>query len=547
MAGKVYSVGIYARLSVEGSSRKNESVQTQIEIAKEYMKGREDMVLYDCYSDLGKTGTDFEREGFERLMADVKLRRVDCVIVKDFSRFGRNYIEAGNYIQKIFPFLGVRFVSVTDCFDSLVAENDDLGVNLKNLANEMYARDIALKVKSSKRTRRESGSYVGGVPPYGYRAEWICGKKCLLVESETAGVVKWIYDQYEEGRSLREIAAELYAREIHRPTEYHRYNHPCRQPGEALHEWPRTSIKALLTNIVYTGCMEIGGTGVGNDVLRKLKGDESGGSKPEGTESAYEPVKENTHEAIVSGEQFCRIAGRFEERAEKAKGRASCAKREEKDLFDGVLFCGCCGKKLGRRDFVKKSETGGKIRSCSYFCRNSGRIDDFCCETGTVSRDVLTEMVNAVLRQEAALNGILTEELEQENIKGAGERKAEIQKEINAIQKRLKAAERAGSEQYRKYREGIINRETFLEWRAQDAKEAEKERLRLEEERRRIDEVDTEAERQRVLLRELTAFPEKSELDGEWIPTLIQRIDLYPDKRAEITFRFASRGLGTVP
>ena len=196
---------------------------------------------------------------------------------------------------------------------------------------------------------------------------------------------------------------------------------------------------------------------------------------------------------------------------------------------------------------MKKSETGRKIRSCSYFCRNSGRIDDFCCETSTVSRDVLTEMVNAVLRQEAALNGILTEELEQENIKGAGERKAEIQKEINAIQKRLKAAEWAGSEQYRKYREGIINRETFLEWRAQDAKEAEKERLRLEEERRRIDEINTEAERQRVLLRELTAFPEKSELDGEWIPTLIQRIDLYPDKRAEITFRFASRGLGTVP
>ena len=100
MAGRIYSVGIYARLSVEGSDRKNESIQTQIEIAKEYMKRQGDMVLYDCYSDLGKTGTNFAREGFERLMGDVRQRRVDCVVVKDFSRFGRNYIEAGNY----FPF-----------------------------------------------------------------------------------------------------------------------------------------------------------------------------------------------------------------------------------------------------------------------------------------------------------------------------------------------------------------------------------------------------------------------------------------------------------
>ena len=113
--GRIYLVGIYARLSVDGekacgqgNSRKNESIETQIEIAKAYASQQEDMVVVDCYTDIGKTGTNFEREGFERLMRDVRTRRIDCVIVKDLSRFGRNHVETGNYIEKIFPFLGVR-------------------------------------------------------------------------------------------------------------------------------------------------------------------------------------------------------------------------------------------------------------------------------------------------------------------------------------------------------------------------------------------------------------------------------------------------------
>lgn len=552
MARRIYSVGIYARLSVEGSDRKNESIETQIEIAKEYMKGQGDMVLFGCYSDLGKTGTNFEREGFERLMADVRLRRVDCVIVKDFSRFGRNYIETGNYIQKIFPFLGVRFVSVTDCFDSLFADSDDLGVNLKNLANEMYARDIALKVKSSKRAKRESGSYTGGIPPYGCRAEWICGKKCLFAEPSAAAIVKWIFSQYDEGRSLKEIAAGLYAQEVHRPTEYHRYHHLCRQPGEALHEWPRTSLKAILTNMVYAGCVE--------------RTDTDGGEYgPE-----YGTIKENTQEAIVSRELFCRVAKRFEERAEKMKERASdenkafregkvstenkmahektvsCKPLEEKDIFNGLLFCGCCGKKLGRCRLEKRSNSGGIFRNYKYFCRNSNKIDEFCCDTGAISGDILTEMVNAILRKEADLNDILPERLIRDNMKSAEERKAKIQKEMDIIQKKLKAFDWAGSEHYRKYREGIISCEAFLKWKARNEKDAEKARESLEEEKRRICEVDAEAKRQNIMLREMMEFSGKQEPDRELIYALIERIRLYPGRRVEITFRFASQGVTNI-
>ena len=167
---KIYSVGIYARLSVDSSERKNESIETQIEIAKAFVKSQSDMILFDCYSDIGKTGTNFKREGFEHMMHDVRMRKIDCIIVKDLSRFGRNHIETGNYIEKIFPFMGVRFIAVTDNFDSmnLSGQNEIMSINLKNLVNEMYARDIALKVKSSRKAKWAQGSYTGGLPPYGY-------------------------------------------------------------------------------------------------------------------------------------------------------------------------------------------------------------------------------------------------------------------------------------------------------------------------------------------------------------------------------------------
>lgn len=538
---KAYSVGIYARLSIDSHNEKNESIGTQIEIAKSYLERQPDMILFGCYSDLGKTGTNFERDGFSRLMEDVRSRKVNCIIVKDFSRFGRNYIETGNYIQKIFPFLGVRFISVTDDYDSLFAENDDLGINLKNLANEMYARDIALKVKSAKRVKRESGSYVGGVPPYGYRAEWVGAKRCLFPEASAAEVVRWIFSQYDEGRKLKEIVAVLYAQEIHRPTEYRLYHHLQRQPGEMLRQWPRSSIKKILTDVVYTGCVPM--ADVRENAPQQFKDGESEDWR----------IKENTHEAIVSKQQFCRIAGKLEEKAEKRKRQAAHKDRAyyanadfynkpvKKDAFGRVLFCGCCGRKLGRREIVKRPGSGHETGSFVYFCRNSAQIDEFRCDTTDVSEMLLTELVKAALRQEAALNKLTPESFVRENMKCAMDREKQITKKSEAIQRKLKGAEWAGSEQYRQYREGAISREAFLVWREQNRKETEKAGEILRKADGRIGQLRAEAARQSDLLREMTDFSGDIKPDGELVSALIERINLYPDRKVEIIFRFASR------
>ena len=268
---KMYSVGIYARLSVDANERKNESIETQIEIAKTFISRQKDMVIFDCYTDIGKTGTNFEREGFERMMRDVRMRKIDCIIVKDLSRFGRNHIETGNYIEKIFPFMGVRFIAVTDNFDSMnvSGQNETLGVNLKNLVNEMYAKDIAVKVKSSRQAKWEQGSYTGGVAPYGYRAEWTNDKKCLFIEETTSDIVKKIFDLFLSGKNMKEIVIWLYEERIVRPMEYHKTGQIYCPSGGKLQQWSRGTVKMILTNPVYIGCLVQGRT-CGKDYMMRI-------------------------------------------------------------------------------------------------------------------------------------------------------------------------------------------------------------------------------------------------------------------------------------
>ena len=178
---KRYKAGIYARLSSDQDVKKNESVEVQIEIAKKFVEEfnrketGEVIDVAQCYTDLGKTGSNFERAGFLRLLQDIRLGEINCVIVKDLSRFGRNYLEAGNYIEKIFPFLEVRFIAVADGFDTGKEgnENKQMATEIKNLVNDMYAKDFSKKAKQHLKQRREEGSYVGGPPPYGYMADMV--------------------------------------------------------------------------------------------------------------------------------------------------------------------------------------------------------------------------------------------------------------------------------------------------------------------------------------------------------------------------------------
>lgn len=528
---KIYYVGIYARLSVDSGDRKNESIETQVEIIKAFIAQHDDMVVYGVYTDLGKTGTSFEREGFERMMRDVRARKINCIIVKDLSRFGRNHIETGNYIEKIFPFMGVRFIAVTDNFDSMdiSGQNETMSVNLKNLVNEMYARDIAVKVKASKRAKWEQGSYTGGIPPYGYRAEWIDGKKYLFIEEDAAQIVRKIYELFLSGKNMKEIAVWLYDNKVTRPTEYHKTRQVYCMDGEKLLQWPRATVKLILTNPVYMGCLVQGCT-CGKDYIMRSRHD---------IDSGDWSVKEHTHEAIISEELFFEIAGKFEKSSVYCNKDGFSKKIPvEEDIFADVLYCGDCGSKMKRVSAVREFSSKDKVRTYCYKCPKSDRIDSFKCAGKSISLYSLTDIVKEAVRHEFTLSGMCPKDLVEMNNREMETLKEEWNARIDMLGRKLEGITKLGSEQYLKYRMGEMDEGGFKRAKEENDKKA----ASIREESRviagKLRKIDSETARKNHFLRTLMKGSGKGELTAETVRTLFERIEVYPEHRLKVNFTF---------
>lgn len=528
---KTYSAGIYARLSVDSEERKNESVETQIEIAKDFISRQDDMAVYDCYTDLGKTGTDFEREGFERMMRDVRMRRIDCIVVKDLSRFGRNHIETGNYIEKIFPFIGVRFIAVTDDFDSMNRSGQDegLAVNLKNLVNEMYARDIAVKVKSSRKAMWERGSYTGGIAPYGYRAEWTGDKKSLFVEETASEIVKKIFDLFLSGSNMRDIVCWLYENRIVRPSVYHKTGRIYCEGDEGLEQWSKATVKMILTNPVYMGCL-VQGTTCGKDCMMRKRHDIDPGDWS---------VKEHTHEAIISEDRFFEAAGRFEKQSVYCnKDGFSKAVPVEEDIFADILYCGECGAKMKRISAVRSFSSRDRVRTYSYNCSDAGRIDRFQCVSKSITLHTLTGIVKGAIRQEFSLSAMRPGDLTKRNSREAEAQKAEWNRRLATLERKREGITGLGSEQYLKYRMGEMDEACFKRFKEENDKNAAFLREQSAAIAEKLRAIDSMTARKNRFLRALVKGSEESELTAEAVHTLIHRIEIYPDHRVKVIFAF---------
>ncbi len=527
-----FHTGIYARLSVEGNERKNESIETQIAMAKQYLKEHPEMELYDCYTDLGKTGTNFKREGFERMMQDVRKKRIDCVVVKDLSRFGRNHIEAGNYIQKIFPFMGVRFIALADGIDTFGEKSgtDEMALKLKNLVNEMYARDIAEKVKSSKHSHQEQGSYTGGIPPYGYRAKWIDGKKRLFICPETSGIVKDIYGMYLSGKNMRQIAGELYERGIHRPGAYRKTGHVYRQEREDLEQWTAGTLKLILTNPIYMGCL-VQGITCGKQYKIRSRHDMDSGDYC---------IRHGTHEPLVSEDVFFQAAVMFEKSAKKYCNKDGFSKKVpiEEDVYAGVLFCGECGKRMARVANAKEFGSGHAVRYYGYYCPSSRRMDDLKCPSKSIGMSVLDELVKKALHQEFALSDLRLGRLVKEYENQAEEQREKIRQEIVSCGKQQGCGKKRGSELYLKYHEGSLSLEEFQQKKKEQERSFHEMARRKEELQHRLDGMNRELKEKGKFLRNLMKCNEKTKLTKDVIHILIRRIDVYVGHRVKVTFAF---------
>lgn len=528
----IWNAGIYSRLSVDKCDKKNESIETQIQIAKEYINQSNNIELVDCYSDLGKTGTNFAREEFERMMADVRQNRINCVIVKDFSRFGRNYIETGNYIEKIFPFFNVRFISVTDDYDShrCQGKNDHLGVNLKNIVNELYARDCAEKVRTIKKSKLEQGCYVGGIPSYGYYAKWVNGKKILFPEKGTSDVVKKIYELFDSGRKIREIISYLYGQRIHRPKEYRSLGHVYCEEGEVLKQWSDATIQTILTNHVYIGML----------VQIRIDGKVCRGRGKRDVEEEEVIIAEHTHEPLVDDDIFYRISSVFEDKRAKELQRKKMPQPiVSEDIYKDLIYCGECGRKLKRIGTSNPKSYNVAVKTYSYGCPYIGRIDELKCDSHHITLNAVNKIMRETLQKEFDLSGISVKRFVEYNCKQAEIAKAKAKKRQKEIQAKLQSTDIEISSLYMKYRAGEIDKVLFLERKAD--KEALKSNLKTELLQWQVDEVHISKEADEVnhFIRCLWRGKEGTVLDRQIVQCLIKKIIIYKDRSVEIIFNFS--------
>ena len=513
---QTYMAGIYARLSVDNHDGKEVSIENQMEMAKEYLKSHAEITLYDCYSDLGATGTNFERNDFERLMQDVRDGHVNCVIVKDFSRFGRNYIETGNFVEKIFPFWGVRFIAITDQYDSAkqVDCNQALSIHLKNIANELYAKDIAEKVKVSKQMKMERGEYTGGVPPYGYIVEKINGKRTLAPEPVTSEIVKQIFERYALGETFVSLTKWLYEQKIHRPSDYKKYKTAYQQEGQKLVQWDRLSIRGILLNLVYIGNLA---------------------QSSKYIEEAM--TVEHTHEPLVSDELFYRVWERIEGNIEKQK-RRSLTKDTMEDIVRGILYCGECGHKLSRMVTERKISYKKVKTFVFYGCSNIKRIDDEKCKSAHITFLQLQKIILQTLKKEFALSSIQVKKLTTFNQEEAEKRKMRIRKTQSNLQKSVYRTDVKISSCYLEYRNGKMTQAQFLEEKKKLEEKREQEQQTLKDLHIEYSAIDREMEKQNQFIRMIVKCREHAKLTAELVQNLIERIDVYDNKRVKIIWKW---------
>lgn len=527
---KIYSVGIYARLSVDGTDRKNESIDNQLELCREFVRSHEDMEVFDCYSDLGKTGTNFQRDDFERLMADVRMRKVDCIVVKDLSRFGRNHLEMGNYLGKIFPFLGVRFIAVNDNFDNMDGDPETLGVQLKNLVNELYAKDIAVKIRSSRVKQFERGSFSGCHPVYGYDVMKEGNRRVLVVNEEAAVVVRELFDRFLRGEGYVEMIEWLYAEKIHRPSDYRKYGHVHQMDGEELHNWHKATLNQILNNCAYIGWL----------ICEQKDGERVTGRTSTKVLTGELIVRENNHEPIISEEVFQEVARQFEARSQKFSSGSSRNLPMEEDIYKDLIYCGLCGSKF-TRECGLTNRSGGKVRNYQYRCVNKETIDDRKCDNDRISLIILNRLVEEALEKEFSLTSMKQKDLVTASKRQAENEKKKLEKEISEISYKIEELKKSGSEDYIRYRSGEMTEQAMTEAAENRKKEIRRMQDRQKVLERRLAEIDGKTEKRNHYLRTLMKCRKGTPLTAEVLHALIHKIEVFKDKRVKVHFIYSGK------
>lgn len=517
-AERIYNTAIYLRISKDdgdlGSGKaESNTIGAQRNFVRSFIREHKELELCDIYVDDGYSGANFDRPEFKRMMNDIESGIVDCVVVKDLSRFGRDYIEAGRLIQKTFPALNVRFIAITDSFDTLTADDNQksLILPIKNFVNDSYCRDISQKVKSHQKVKREKGDYIGAFAVYGYRKSKT-NKNQLLVDDYAAGIIKKIFAWRIDGMSMSVISNRLNQMGILSPMEYKKSNGEkmntrfCTS-GKAM--WSPVAVRRILNNEMYTGVMIQGKTEVVNHKIKRAV------PKPE---AEWIRVKEK-HEAIVSQEEF-----------ENAKKMAKvdcrvCDGMEVAHLFAGLLFCGDCKEPMIRRMNRYKGEN-----RVYFICqtRNRGkgctRHSILESELRATVLQVVQKQIEVLLDKEKVLARINQMDVEFGEI-------TRFDQEIAKLTEEQGKYMRLRSSLYEDLKSGLLSKEDFLSFKSIYEEECQKTQEAIEKQEQTIKDLFKKGVAAGVKLEKFKAALALSDCTRDMLMTFVDKIYVYEDKR----------------
>lgn len=408
---KIFQAGNYLRLSTDSDYTGSDSLENQRRLAEEYVGRFPDLIIKKEYKDDGRTGTNFDRPAFARMIADLKQGVINCVIVKDLSRFGREYIEAGNYIEKVFPFLGVRFISIVDRYDSedVGCDREMLLISLKNLVHEMYARDISKKLGSTFQMRHENRVfYRTSTISYGYKMDQ--DNKNYCIDEPAAEIIREIFRQYTKGYSKYAISHWLLENRVLTPKQHTLTGNVYQKDREKLDIWQTSSIERILKNPVYIG------TVIRHKTVQSL----FEGKKSSVVPKEEQVVIEGNHIPIVSEDVFRKAQEMLLlKKAEFKEYRKNAASMKKDILFEGnifhrKIFCGDCGTIMSRQNTYQLIHDE-KLRLKVFKCSTHLRVPKYCDSRGIGEKE-LCEMIHETIKKQLSLiKGI--QKLMQEDIR----------------------------------------------------------------------------------------------------------------------------------
>ena len=531
----VIKVALYVRLSNEDNGGKSmDGIDNQLELLLEFTKrfekeetlkdtcmpcGRK-VEIIETYMDNGQTGTDFERPGWERLMEDVKKGGINCIIVKDLSRFARNYLEAGNYLEKIFPFLGVRFIAVNDHFDSAgeIYQEKELITEFKNLANDYYSKDISKKIMSAFRAKKEQGQFIGNKAPYGYILE----NNRYVIDKPAADIVKRIFRMKMQGTSAYKIANILNQEGIPSPSRY-AGEQGMKKYKDCSHVlWQQEAVSRILYNRAYIGDL------VQGKYNRSIYSKERRGKRKE---NEWEII-EGIHPAIINQEVFLKVQEIKEKNQKVWRDRQGGPGYE--NVLEGILVCGICHHAMWRNKDVRN----GRARYY-FFCASAYGHSQVKCNTSSIVDYKILDMVLRQIKLQIDLAVEVSSLLEQLR---KSDRHSTVykqkKKEVEQVRDELCRYAYLKTSIYEDMKLGILSKEDFLTAKERYTRKISELEMELNEKQAEMDGFEQCMSGENRWLKAFLTFRDIKELTREMAVKLLDKVEVFEDKRIHIKFRF---------